>query len=135
AAFFGAMLLVVTGPTDFGIARDRIASIIARQLGPGYTVEIRRAVLDVDPVLGLVVRADDLDVRDSSNVVVAHVPATRFAIDAYGLLAFRAEVKQVELTNPEFAFVRDGGALYLGNANTAHPQSGPVEATVPLSEA
>jgi hypothetical protein len=135
AAFFGAMLLVMAGPTDFGIARDRIAGIIGRGLGPGYTVDIRRAVIDFDPVLGLVVRADDLDVRDSGKTVVAHVPSTRFAIDAYALLTFRVEVKQVELTNPEFSFVRDGGALYLGNANTEHATPSGPAAPAPLPDA
>ena len=131
-AFAAAMLLIIAGPTEFGIVRERVASIIRSNLGPNYTVDIRRAVIDVDPVLGLVVRIDDIDVRDNAKAVVAHIPSTRFAIDPSSLLRFRVDVKQIELSDPQISFVRaaDGG-IYLGNADTElRPQTVP-----PLSPA
>jgi Protein of unknown function len=134
-AFLGAALLVLTGPTEFGIVRERIASIIRTNLGEGYAVDIRRAVIDLDPVMGLVVRVDDLDVRDAGKQIVAHIPSTRFAIDPYSLLTFRVEVKQVELSGPEISFARgDGGSIFLGNAGTAAPERKPATPTLSTAE-
>ncbi|HVY18965.1 MAG TPA: AsmA-like C-terminal region-containing protein [Bauldia sp.] len=121
-AGLGATLIVLAGPTDFGIVRDRVAAIIRKSLGAGYDVGVGRAVVDIDPVLGLVVRVDNIDVRDSTKDVVAHIPSTRFAIDPFALLRLRVEVKQVELSGPEISFARGGGgSIYLGNADTPAP--------------
>jgi hypothetical protein len=124
-AALGTVLLVLAGPTEFGLIRDRVAGLIRDGLGPGYSVEIRRAVLDVDPVLGFNVRVDDIDVRDSNQAIVAHVPSTRFAVDPVSLLTFRALVTQVELSNPEISLVRGTeGGIYLGDTATARAERG-----------
>ncbi len=131
-AILGGTLIVVTGPTEFGIVRERVASIIRQNLGTTYDVAIGRAVVDLDPVLGLTVRVDDIDVKDSTNAVVAHVPSTRFAIDPYALLRFRVEVKQVELSSPEISFARGPeGQVYLGTANTQPPPKKAATAAAP----
>ncbi len=109
AVVIGAVVVAFTGPTDFGFVRDRIASTIRDNLGPGYSVAIKRAVIDTDPVLGLVVRVDDIVVRDASKAVVVDVPETRFVIDPYSLLRFHVDLKAVELNGPQFSFVRAGG--------------------------
>lgn len=131
-AFFGVVLAVLMGPTEFGLIRDRVAGLIRENLGPGYTVEIKRAVLDVDPVLGFTVRVDDIDVRDNNQAVVAHIPSTRFAVDPYSLLTFRAQVKQIELSNPEISFVRGPEGVFIGNTATARAERGEV---APLPDA
>ena len=121
----GLVLVMLTGQTEFGLIRDRVARLIADGVGPGYSVEIRRAVIDVDPVLGFTVRIDDIEVRDSNQAVVAQVPSTRFAVDPLSLLSFRVLVRQVELNGPEVSFVRAAdGAIYLGNAATARAERG-----------
>ena len=63
----GGIVLALVGRTDFGFVRDQIASTLRSNLGPGYSVAIKRAVIDTDPVLGLVVRVDDIVVRDNKN--------------------------------------------------------------------
>ena len=73
-AVVGAIAVVLTGPTEFGFVRDRIAATIRTNLGDDYAVNIARAVVDIDPVLGLVVRVDDIAVSDSVAAVVAYVP-------------------------------------------------------------
>lgn len=124
-ATLGFALLVVTGPTEFGLVRDRVAGLIRDRLGPGYTVDIRRAVLDVDPVLGFNVRMDDIEVRDSNRAVVVHVPSTRFAVDPLSLLTFRVVVKQIELSNPAISLVRGSGSgIYVGDTATARAELG-----------
>ena len=132
-AIVGGILVLLTGPTEFGILRDRVAAIIQTNLGDQYTVTVKRAVIDIDPVLGLVARVDDIEVRDSNKAVVASVPSTRFAIDPYALLGFRVEVRQIELANPQIAFARaEDGSVYLGNAATAR---GPRARPPPIAPA
>ncbi len=120
----GAVVVVLAGPTEFGFVRDRIAATLQESLGKDYAVAIDRAVVDVDPVLGLVVRVDNIDVKDKRDAVVAHVPSTRFAIDPLSLLRFRVDVRQVELSGAEISFVRTPeGAVLLGDGDTV-PGSG-----------
>lgn len=132
-AALGAVLIVLTGPTEFGIVRERVAGLIRNGLGPQYTVDVERAVLEVDPVLGFSARVDNITVRDSNQAVVISVPSTRFAIDPYSLLRLRADVRQIELINPEVSFVRGvDGSVYVGNAATARAEHGEV---APVEEA
>jgi hypothetical protein len=128
-ALVGATVFVLAGPTEFGFVRDRIAGTIDASLGPGYSVGIARAVVDVDPVLGLVVRVDDIDVRDDRQAVVAHVPSTRFAVDPWSLLRLRVDIREVELSGADISFVSTpGGAVRLGDADTALPAPSSVVA-------
>ena len=113
----GAIVVVLSGSADVGFVRDRIAATIRSSVGPGYSVTIKRAVIDTDPVLGLVVRVDDTVIRDSANEVVADVPETRFVIDPYSLLRFHVDIRSVELNGPQVSFVRDrAGKVLLGVA-------------------
>jgi hypothetical protein len=127
----GTIVVVLSGPTEVGILRGRIAASITDSLGPGYTVDVARVVIEVDPVLGFVVRADDIEVRDSGDSRVAFVPSTRLAVVPASLLRLRLDVKQVELSDAEISFVRGGdGAVRLGGATTtrdgaAAPPPGP----------
>ncbi len=119
-AVIGGMVLAISGHTDFGFVRDRIAATIRASLGPDYSVDIKRAVIDADPVLGLVIRVDDIVVRDSGNDVVASVPETRFVIDPYSLLRLHVDIRSVELNGPEVSFVRArNGSVLPGAAPTA----------------
>jgi hypothetical protein len=121
--------LLLVGPTDFGIVRERVAAIVRDKIGPGYSVAIGRTLLDLDPVLGLVIRIDDLDVRDSNKALVAHLPETRFAIEPWALLGLRVEVKAVELSQPVVTLARsDTGNIYLGTSSTPEPATPPPNA-------
>jgi hypothetical protein len=122
AILVGAMIVIVlSGPTEIGLVRSRIAAVLSNNLGDDYDVSVGRAVLDVDPVYGLVVQVDDVTVRDNQRAVVANVPSTRLDIDPISLFAFRVDIHAVELNDAELAFVRsDRGAVYLGNAATEH---------------
>jgi hypothetical protein len=118
------LAVIVSGPTEFSIIRDRVQTLLARGLGPDYHVDIGRSVVDVDPALGLVAEIDDIAVRDSRNAVVARVPSIRLALDPLALLSLRVEVSTVELSNAELSFVRSAeGEVYLGNAETEHSAS------------
>ena len=135
-AVVGTVLVVASGPTELGIVRGRVAGLIRDNLGPGYAVDVGRTMVELDPVLGLVVRVDNLDVRDSRQAVVAHLPSTRFAIDPFALLGLRVEVKQVELSDPELSFARgDSGAIYLGTGATPQPPKKAASAAAPISPA
>jgi hypothetical protein len=139
----GAVVMVLVGRTDFGFVRDRIAATLTANLGPGYSVAIKRAVMDTDPVLGLVIRVDDIVVRDSHDTVVVDAPETRFVIDPYSLLRLHVDIRAVELNAPQLSFVRaSDGPVRLGVARddvalqsgttppTAAGGAGPVAADV-----
>lgn len=119
---FAAMIAVVlTGPTEFGLVKARVAAALQRTVGPGYGVSIGRTVVDLDPVLGLVLQIDDIEITDGQKAVVAQVPATRLAIDPLPLLGLRVEVRTIEMNKANISFVRaDDGEVYLGNSATAH---------------
>lgn len=122
----GAVIgVVLSGPTEVGLVRDRIAAMLERSLGPGYTVDVGSAVVDVDPALGLVVQVVDVSIKDSQQAIVARAPSTRLAIDPSSLLRFRLDVRTIELAGPEISFVRgEDGAVFLGNSATAHAAAG-----------
>jgi hypothetical protein len=130
-----AVAIVISGPTEVSIIRDRVQTLLARGLGPDYHVDVGRSVVNFDPALGLVAEIDDIAVHDSHDAVVARVPSTRLAIDPLALLRLRVEVSTVELSNAEISFVRSrDGEVYLGNADTVHsavpssPQAQPERA-------
>lgn len=113
--------VVLSGPTELGFVRDRIAAALTENLGGNYAVSIGQAVIDVDPVYGLVLQVDNVAIRDGQGAIVANVPSTRLDIDPGSLFAFRLDVHAIELNNAELAFVRaDTGEVYLGNSATAH---------------
>src|SRR4051812_8365387 len=115
----GAAVVILASPTEFSFVRDRIAATLASSLGAGYTVAIDRAVVDVDPVLGLVVRVDNIDISDNRQAVVAHIPSTRFAVNPLSLLRLRVDLREVELSGAELSFVRTAdGKVLLGDADT-----------------
>jgi hypothetical protein len=120
-AIGGGVAVILTGPTEFAVVRDRIASVLQDSLGKAYAVSVGRATIDVDPVLGLVVRVDNIEIRDSQKTVVVHIPLTRLAIDPLSLLRLRIDLSNIELSNASISFVRtDNGEVYLGDSGTAH---------------
>ena len=127
----GGVVLAFVGGTDFGFVRDRIAATMRANLGPDYSVVIKRAVIDTDPVLGLVVRVDDIVVRDSKNAMVVDVPETRFVIDPYSLLRLHIDIRAVELNAPQMSLVRtsDGRLMFGANMAMGTPPAGAALST------
>ncbi len=117
---FGTLAAIVAaGPVELGAVRDRVRVSIASRLGPDYAVKVGRAMIDVDPVLGLVVQIDDISIRDRGNAVVGAVPAARLAIDPLSLLRLRLDIRTVEISDADVSLVRSAsGAIYLGTADT-----------------
>ncbi len=133
----GAIVLTFVVRTDFGFVRDQIAATLRSNLGPGYTVDIKRAVIDTDPVLGLVVRVDDTVVRDASNAVVAEIPETRLVVDPSSLLRLRVDIRTVELNGPQISFLRaSNGSVRLGVTDSgAPPADTAAEPAAPAGDA
>ncbi|WEK48683.1 MAG: AsmA-like C-terminal region-containing protein [Candidatus Kaistia colombiensis] len=127
---FGTLAAIVAaGPVELDAVRDRVRASIASRLGPDYAVKVGRAMIDVDPVLGLVVQIDDISVRDRGNAVVGTVPAARLAIDPLSLLRLRLDIRTVEISDAELSLVRSpSGSVYLGTADTIR-RSEPTSAT------
>jgi hypothetical protein len=116
-----ALAVVLSGPTEFAFIRDRVQSILAKGVGPGYRVEVGKALVDVDPALGLVIEVDDIEIHDGQDNVVARAPSTRLAVEPWSLLRFKVNISTVELSGAQLSIVRSGdGEVYLGNASTEH---------------
>ncbi len=131
AVFFGALAFILaSGPVELGVLSERVAMTLRAQLGPDYAVSVGAASLDVDPVMGLMARIDDIRVSDRAKSPVMHVPTLRFGIDPLSLLRLRIDVTQVEVTEPEISIVRGGGGrIYLGTSDQAgEPQEASVDA-------
>jgi hypothetical protein len=123
SAIVVATFVVLSGPTELGFVRNRIVSSLATTLGQNYEVSVGRAVLDVDPVYGLVLKVDNIAIRDDRGAIVANIPSTRLDIDPIAVLSFDINVPAIELNNAEFSIARaDNGDVYLGNSSTAHPE-------------
>lgn len=118
--------IILSGPTEFGLVRNRIEAILERSLGDRYDISVGSAVLDVDPVYGLIVQVNNVTVRDDRKAVVANMPSTRVDIDPFGLFLLRVDIEAVEFNDAELDFVRsDTGEVYLGNAETTHADAEP----------
>lgn len=113
--------IVVVGPVEFDLVRDRVVATLSARLGPDYGVKVGRTAVDVDPVLGLVVQIDEIAVRDRDGAVVARVPAARLALDPLSLLRLRMNVRTVEISDADISVVRShSGRVYLGTSDTIH---------------
>ena len=116
--------IVISGPTEVGFLRDRISSVLTKRLGEDYEISVGSAVIDVDPVYGLVLEINNVTVTDNQGANVADIPSTRLDIDPAALVAFRLDIHSVELNNAELAFVRaETGEFYLGNSSTIYADS------------
>ena len=131
--------ILASGPVDLGVLRERVADTMRHQLGPGYTVNVGAASIDVDPVMGLMARIDDIRVDDSAKNPVMRVPTARFGIDPLSLMRLRLDITQVEITEPDISIVRGGaGRIFLGMADgsrTETPASDAAPATAPVADA
>lgn len=134
AVLFGALVFILaSGPVELDVLRDRVAETMRRQLGPGYSVTVGAASIDVDPVMGLTARIDEIRVDDQAKGTVARVPAARFGIDPLSLLRLRLDITQVEITEPDISLVRGiDGRIYLGTADHLQPAA---SATASAAEA
>jgi hypothetical protein len=120
------VVLVLSGPTELGFVRHRIVAALTTALGDDYEVSVGSAVLDVDPVYGLVLEVDNVAVREQGGAIVANVPSTRLDIDPIGFFAFQVDVRAIELNNAEIAIARaENGDIYLGNASSANAVARP----------
>jgi hypothetical protein len=133
---FGTLAAIVaSGPVDLDAVRDRVRASLASRLGPDYAVSVGRAMIDVDPVLGLVVQIDEISVRDQSHAVVGNIPAARLAIDPLSLLRLRLDISTVEISDADISLVRvPSGSIYLGTAETIR-RAEPTPAAVSTGQA
>ncbi|SHG08563.1 AsmA-like C-terminal region [Kaistia soli DSM 19436] len=126
--FVALAFILASGPVELGVLRERVAETISRQLGPGYDVTVGAAMIDVDPVMGLMARFDEIRVDDRGHGSVAHIPTLRLGIDPLSLLRLRLDITQVEVSDPDVSLVRGGdGRIYLGTADHVVPASAAVK--------
>ncbi|MCW5695429.1 MAG: hypothetical protein KIS96_01710 [Bauldia sp.] len=126
-----AVVLILSGPVELGFLRGQVDSAIERALGPGYEATVEGAALDIDPVLGLVLRLSDISVVAGGARPVARVPSALLVINPAGIFNSEAVIRAVEVDDLYVSVVRDGSLVALGRAAPVPAivagQPGPVD--------
>ncbi|MCC6983809.1 MAG: hypothetical protein IT535_11105 [Bauldia sp.] len=98
--------VLASGPIRSPFLRGQIENSIRAALGEGFDVEVAGATIATDPELGLMLLLDGLDVRDSSETLVAEIPSIRLGLNLFALVTPGGVVRSVEVTDAKVAFVR-----------------------------
>ncbi|MCP4382990.1 MAG: hypothetical protein GY798_16475 [Hyphomicrobiales bacterium] len=118
----GAVLL--SGPTDVGFLRDRLARELEERLGPGHAVAVERAAVRIDGELGFIVEIGHIAVVDAFGTVVATVPATQIVVDPFGLLVGNVTIRSIAVLSPQISLVRTtNGDVHLGDLQSPDPDA------------
>ncbi len=123
-ALSGTLALLISASIELPFVRNQVDATIEQALGEGYNATVGSAILDVDPVLGLVLRVADVSVVDGAGTEVARVPSAMIAISLSGIVTSRNAVRSVEADGAWFAIRRDGGVAFLGNNATTSTEFG-----------
>jgi hypothetical protein len=118
AAAVGFVALAASRSFELPFVRAQLAGMIETALGPGYDATVASAVLDADPVLGLVLKVGTIRVTDTMGADVLNVGSTLLAIDPVALVTSKAILRSVEIDGVRLSLVRDAGAVRLGNLST-----------------
>lgn len=103
----GALAAVLaSGPIRSPFLAQQIERSIRSALGEGFDVDIAGATIATDPELGLMLLLDGLNVRDSSQTLVAEIPSVRLGLNLPGIVLPSGVVRSVEVTGAKVAFVR-----------------------------
>jgi hypothetical protein len=133
----GAVFAVLlSGATEVGFVRDRVQNELSERLGPDYRVSVGKAIVQVDPALGLAIDLEAIEVAHRNGSVAAVVPVTRLAVDAVALLRLRLAVTRAEVRGPRLTLTSagavDGSSPELASAE---PSEGPASAGGGFSQA
>ncbi|MBN9023524.1 MAG: hypothetical protein J0H08_15850, partial [Rhizobiales bacterium] len=126
--------IVLSGATEIGLVRDRVRAALAGRLGPNVAVEVGRAVMRVDPALGLTLDLEGIEARDPTGAVVLSLPETHLAIDPLSLLGLSVVVTRAELEAPAVVLVQDdAGRIRLAGTASAADEVDEVAPEAPPS--
>lgn len=114
AGLFYARLSV--GPVSLGRLPDRIGEALADRIGPGWTVALRKAALQVQsgsPAL----LASGLDIRDPQGILVVSAPYATVSVDTWSLLMGSLQPRSIELRDLQLRAVvtKDGSLAFLSD--------------------
>lgn len=123
AAAVGFVALAASRSFELPFVRAQLAGMIEAALGPGYDATVGSAVLDTDPVLGLVLEVRTIRVTDAMGAEVLDVGSTLLAIDPVAIVTPKAMLRSVEIDGLWLSLVREAGAVRLGNLSTPAPEA------------
>ncbi len=122
--------IVLSGATEIGLIRYRVQAALEERLGPEFNVSVGRAIVQVDPTLGLVVDLGDIEIANGDSKAVISVPATRLAVDAMALFGLRLSVTRAEVAGPRILLTRtEGGNYGLRDMPVSAPETGGLRGT------
>ena len=117
--------IVLSGATEIGLIRDRVQAALEERLGPEFNVSVGRAIVQVDPTLGLVVDLGEIEIAKGDSGAVVFVPAMRLAVDAMALFSLRLSVTRAEITGPRISLTRtESGGYGLGETGAFKSETG-----------
>lgn len=150
-AIFLLLLIALIAGVAFLISRhvalpflsNQVDAVIEQALGEGYAASVGATVIEIDPVLGLVLRVSDIVVADTEGNEVIRVPSTLLAVDPLAIVTPRAVIRSVEVDGLWATLRWGGGGVVLGTGNTpvvarraAGAQAvGPANGAAPLADA
>lgn len=118
AVAVGLVALAASRSFELPFVRAQLAGMIEDTLGPGYAATVSSAVLDTDPVLGLVLRVGDVRVVDAIGAGVLSIGSSLVAIDPVAIVTPKTILRSVEIDGVWLSLVRDGNSIRLGNPDT-----------------
>ncbi|MCW5715687.1 MAG: hypothetical protein KIT43_14340 [Bauldia sp.] len=118
AAAVALIALAASRNFELPFIRAQLAGMIEGTLGAGYDATVGSAVLDTDPVLGLVLRVGDIRVVDTNGAELLRVGSSLIAIDPTAIVTPKAVLRSVEIDGLWLSLVRSGSAIRLGNLET-----------------
>jgi hypothetical protein len=112
----GAVLHVrlSAGPLSLQGLGNRVASAVAAEIGPGWSVELNDTALELEEG-ALALRASGLDIRNPDGVVVLRAPYAIVGVELWSLLRANLQPRSIELRDLELqaSLNRDGSLSFI----------------------
>jgi hypothetical protein len=112
----GAVLHVrlSAGPLSLQGLGNRVASAVAAEIGPGWSVELNDTALELEEG-ALALRASGLDIRNPDGIVVLRAPYAIVGVELWSLLRANLQPRSIELRDLQLqaALNRDGSLSFI----------------------
>ena len=127
----GFYLRLAGGPLSLEGYTSRLADALAARIGPGWSVAIREA--DLDLVDGIpAVRTAELVIRNPEGEVVVRAPHATVSVEPLSLLFGRPSPRDIELRDLQLRAVVDPDGVLAFAASDAPAVAAPIAPVAPL---
>jgi hypothetical protein len=121
----GFYLRLLLGPVSFGFLPERVAVALESRIGPGWTVALRDAAVQLEDG-SLALRATGLDIRNPQGALVLRAPHAIVSVDSFSLLSANLQARSVEFRDLQLrASLNRNGSLSFMPEDQDGPAAGP----------